>query len=84
VVRKAISFLFYDESHYGKRVSSVALRVPTPYGQGALLYSIFHPKVFNTNRYLGRDSSGKNRDWVSPPIYKERGPALLVGDTGVG
>lgn len=38
-----------------QRVSSVALRAPAPYKQGALLYLIFSHKVFNTNRHLEKE-----------------------------
>ena len=69
--------LFYDESHYGGQVSSVALRAPAPYKQGAPLHSIFLFKVFNANRYLGKSANSKNRDWVSLLVYKE-----VAGEAG--
>ena len=43
----------------------------------APLHSIFLFKVFNVNRYLGKSSNGKNRDWVSLLVYKE-----VAGEAG--
>ncbi|WP_288166528.1 hypothetical protein, partial [Dialister invisus] len=43
------------------------------------LHSIFLFKVFNADRYLGKSSNGKNRDWVSLLVYKE-----VAGEAGQG